>query len=148
MWEKIVRWFIKYAWPLIKQFLLRVLAEVFEWLFNLLKKFLGRWGNKQATDADIKAQEADNKANVSTSAEELERYVVEARVWREVAEKLRVDNEDLQQKLGEIQKKASAQVEDKVNKMTVDKIFEVSKKDLSLKQNIRPLSLPLPENDI
>jgi len=86
--QKLWPWFIKYAWPIVKKYVLAILQG----------------------KARKKAEEAEDKAKSATDKSEANKYRTTAKVWREVAEQFLGGSEELKQSFDEIQSEAYQQI--------------------------------------
>lgn len=132
---------IKLFWPLIKEFLKSVLKEFLAWALNKVKEILQQQSANTRKTAQAKAEAAEVQARNATTKEEADQYAATAKVWREVAETLRQENEALKKKLDDFQQQATSKVDDAVEKMHFDDHFDSSGTDLKLHENRPTLGL-------
>ncbi|MDD2369508.1 MAG: hypothetical protein PHQ90_09410 [Sulfuricurvum sp.] len=98
---------IKIIWPFVKDVILPMVKEfikavVVKYLAKFLEKMhneMDKRFNNRFKDATEKANEADENASKATTDCEKEKYENIAKVWREVADNFRVENEELKAKL-------------------------------------------------
>jgi flagellar motor protein MotB len=99
-----VRSLAELAFPVIKDLLK---AGIFNHLENFVQNIKEQFeigNNQQSENAKAKAQDAEARANAATTPEEATRYKAVAEVWREVAEGLKKENQELKR---EVESKAS-----------------------------------------
>lgn len=132
---------IQLFWPLIKEFLKSVLKEFLAWALNKVKEILQQQSANTRKTAQAKAEAAEAQARNAPTKEEADQYAATAKVWREVAETLRQENEALKKKLDDFQQQATSKVDDAVEKMHFDDHFDSSGTDLKLHENRPTLGL-------
>lgn len=104
LWDLVVRSLAELAFPVIKDLLK---AGIFNHLENLVQNIKEQFeigNNQQSENARAKAQDAEARANAATTPEEATKYKAVAEVWREVAEGLKKENQELKR---EVESKAS-----------------------------------------
>jgi exonuclease VII large subunit len=92
-------WFLKHIWPLIVKHLLKELAAALQTLSKKLKVSIAQRLRSRAEEALKRAAAADATAKAAQTNEARSEAEAIARVWREVAEQFRKENEVLQTKL-------------------------------------------------
>ena len=113
-------WLKKYVWPIIKDYILKLVAFAFKKLSEKLKSVFDERAEKVAEDADAKAHEAEQRAKVAPETNEREKQEAIARLWREVAEKLRQENEALRAKVVELTRDAESELHGNVRDLDPD----------------------------
>ncbi|MEN8213763.1 MAG: hypothetical protein ABFR19_05305 [Pseudomonadota bacterium] len=89
-------WVEKHVWPHIQERLSDILRKGFDNLSSkIAEKFDQRTNRPHQAEAERKAEEADVLAEEASSETEKLNYQNLAKVWREVAEELRTENETL-----------------------------------------------------
>lgn len=97
--------------PIIKALVGKVLDEFSDWLFDRLKEILRRRRAESFDKARAKAAEADERARQAGTPDEAHEQETVARVWREVAEMFRQENEALKAELEAVRCSADRQAE-------------------------------------
>jgi leucyl aminopeptidase (aminopeptidase T) len=141
MLSSIKQLLIQLFWPLIKEFLKSVLKEFLAWALNKVKEILQQQSANTRKTAQAKAEAAEAQARNATTKEEADQYAATAKVWREVAETLRQENEALKKKIDDFQQQATSKVDDAVETMHFDDHFDSSGTDLKLHENRPTLGL-------
>jgi chromosome segregation ATPase len=99
LWGTIVSTLAELAFPAFKDVLKSTLSTYLDELTNSIKKQIEIITKDQSKDAQEKAQDAEEKAANSTDPGDVAKYQAVADVWREVAEGLKKENQDLKQKV-------------------------------------------------
>ncbi len=99
-------WFLKHIWPLIVKHVLKELAFALQTLSKKLRGSIDRRLRSREEQALARATAADEAAKVSSTKEARSEAEAIARVWREVAEQFRQENEVLKAKLDQSASKA------------------------------------------
>jgi chromosome segregation ATPase len=99
LWGTIVSTLAELAFPAFKDVLKSTLSTYLDELTNSIKKQIEIITKDQSKDAQEKAQDAEEKAANSTDPGDVAKYQAVADVWREVAEGLKKENQDLKQKI-------------------------------------------------
>jgi Fe2+ transport system protein B len=98
-------WFIKYGWPIIKEYVIEILIELLKGIKDVIIDIIKK-KKKKYDEYSKKAEEAEQNAKTASSETEKEKFEKIAKIWREVAEDFRKENEDLKNILDlEIEKK-------------------------------------------
>ncbi|MDM8542241.1 hypothetical protein QUF90_14260 [Desulfococcaceae bacterium HSG9] len=139
-------WFKEVAWPFIRQHL----KDIIVFVLDLFKEKLKKWMSQQAKDkedrANQKAEDYEKKANASNDDREAEKFGDIAKVWREVAEQFRQENETLKRKIDELSREVKEEAFKKTNSLEIDLDFSDEKPILSIGHST--YSLPqLPSRD-
>lgn len=147
LWQSVVKWFVKYAWPQIKHLLIIVLKEVINWLFRRLEGHVRNRGRRQEKQASAKATEHQQAADRAGSGPEAEQHRAIAQVWREVAEQFREENESLLQKIAELEEEGRITSQHAVSALEVGDVFDVRDGDIVALPSGQPiLQLPPPSS--
>jgi len=103
-------WFKKYVWPILRQYVL----DVVKWSLEKLRRTAQEWADSRAKaraeEATKRATEAENAATSAASDAEREKHEAVARVWHEVAEQFRQENEALKAKIAEMTAAAESDI--------------------------------------
>lgn len=143
LWQKIVKWFLKVAWPHIRKLIRLVIEEVIKWLVKRFRSFLDSQNRQQEQKAKEKEKGYQKKAEESSNAEEAAKYEAIAKVWREVAEMYRQQNEDLQNRLSVLEQEAMQTAKATTDNLTADAVFVIKgNKDIELLEKPQILELP------
>lgn len=78
----------------------------------------------------------------ATSTQEAEKYQAISEVWKEVAEMYRQENEDLKQKMDRLKRDLYSETTEAVESLNPRNIFNLSKKEITLKKKKKYLQLP------
>jgi predicted RNase H-like nuclease (RuvC/YqgF family) len=99
LWGTIVSTLAELAFPAFKDVLKSTLSTYLDELTNNIKKQIEIITKDQSKDAHERAKDAEEKAANSTDPDDVAKYQAVADVWREVAEGLKKENQDLKQKV-------------------------------------------------
>jgi vacuolar-type H+-ATPase subunit H len=144
MWKTILKFVVSLFWPEIKKLLAKYAKELLAWLDDKIKHVFSARNNQNASDAQTKAEEAVKRAQTEADPLTAETLKAEAKVWQEVAEKYRRENQWLINRLSELSTEGETKVNDSLSGLAFDHAFDVSESDVKAIQN-RPL-LPLQNN--
>ena len=108
--KKLWPWFKEYLWPILREHILELVVLVMSRLKEKFKAWAETRSNERQEQATQKAQEADESARDSATDSEKQKYEAVARVWREVVEQIRVENEALKSKIEELTSAAEAEI--------------------------------------
>lgn len=139
-------WFMKYAWPLIKDYVLDILKTIFSELTKRVKKIFSEMSNQSAATADGNSAAAKAKADASTSAEEKEKWEAIAAVWRDAANMFREENEQLKKKLEEAISSSQDAAEEQIGSINPSMHSTSGTPLLTLGQ--QSTALPIPDKDV
>ena len=138
-------WFLKEVWPLIQNYVIELLRDLAKNLIHKIKEWLESRNKQRDETISSKISEAEEKAANSKDQVEIEKQIAIARVWREVAEMFRIENEELHNKLEQYQKESLDNV---INKF-IDTELELEEKDnklsLSIGEEKEQIFLPNPK---
>jgi hypothetical protein len=113
-------WFKKEIWPKVEKYIIEIVISFIVETFN---KILAWLKNSRKTNEDIinnKINEAEKKASESKEQSEIDKQRAIANVWREVAEMFRKENEELSNKIKEIEINAKESIKNKLNKIELE----------------------------
>ena len=99
-------WFVKNVWPLIREYVIAESVAALKAMVKALKESFNRRMKSRQEEAIKKATVAEQLASTSGTEAERREHEAVARVWREVAEQFRQENESLKAKLGEVTQRA------------------------------------------
>ncbi|RJG11111.1 hypothetical protein D3879_15740 [Pseudomonas cavernicola] len=88
-------WFLENIWPLILKHIISVVTDSLDSLSNRINRFFADRMKKRSQNAAERAHEATEAAAAATTDSEREKHEAVAKVWREVAEQFRSENEAL-----------------------------------------------------
>lgn len=119
---------ITYVWPWIRDHILPEIRDAMNdigkaagvRMREFLDWVLGRLSRDQQDYANAKAEAADANAKAAASDAEREKHEAVAKVWREVAERFRQDNEALRAKFEEFAAREEQKMHDDINAMKPD----------------------------
>lgn len=117
-------WFQKNIWPLIATALIGFIGKRIKDLFDTAETAVQKNYQARAEKAQQSAEEAERLAGEAGTANEREKQEAIAQVWRDVAEQLRIDNEQLRQQLS-----ALAESQQDLSEAEVQWITPVLEKD-------------------
>lgn len=98
-------WFVKNVWPLIVKHMLKEIAAAIQSLTKSLKASIDRRMKTREDEALRRAATAEASAKLATTEAARAESEAIARVWREVAEQFRQENDALKSKLGQVTSK-------------------------------------------
>lgn len=126
MKEMFRKFLIDFIWPIVKDLVKKLLREVIDWLIKEVRKLLNKRSEDQATRASAKANAEEGNARYAKTKEEAERHEAIAKVWREVAEILRRDKEDLEIELEHLRKTAKRKTDESAESMKFEDAVDTS----------------------
>lgn len=100
--------------PALKVLVGKVLDEFCDWLFDRLREVLRRRRAANLDTAEARAAQADERARRAGTPDEAREQEAVARVWREVAEMFRQENEALKAELEGVRRSADRQAQQAV----------------------------------
>ena len=86
-------------WPIVKEQIAELIKSVFCWLKTQMVKKVDQATKERENEASRQASEEEHKAKAAKTHAEAEKHWAIAKVWREVAENFRRDNEELKTQL-------------------------------------------------
>jgi len=101
-WERIVQIIAELLWPIIKDLLNSIIIPHVEEFADLLKEQFNQGASQQTEKAKAKAKDTEEKANAATEPADVEMYKAVSEVWREVAEGLKKENQELKKDVEKI----------------------------------------------
>lgn len=118
--ERFWPWFKEFVWPIIKEHVVDIINFIISTFKNRIKDKVNEQSTKRESDANKNAEEAEEKADQSSNVDDVEKYKAIAKVWREVAEQFRMDNEEIQKKLDDLESGAKATSKNMVDNTNFD----------------------------
>ena len=88
-------------WPIIRDNMIEVVQDLTAWLRKAVAEQFNATTEAQQQRAEDRARDAQRQADSAATDEDRIRANAQAEAWREIAEQLRKDNEELKQKLEE-----------------------------------------------
>lgn len=138
-------WFIKYVWPKIQKYIVEIMAIILKKLKDKIVDTISQKSNGREKNANKKANDAEEKAKKATSASEREKFDAISKVWREVAESFREENEDLKKRIDELISKSEQETKENLSDLNLSVNF--SKEDTILIIDDKPHQIPSPKHD-
>jgi predicted RNase H-like nuclease (RuvC/YqgF family) len=135
-------WFIEFIWPIIKDHVKDLIIFIIGKLLGIVKEWFEEVTQKRKHQAESNAEQAENKAETASSDAEADKYRAVAKVWREVAEQFRIDNENLKNKLYDLETEARTVSEKMVDDMKIDVDFSKEKAIVTIDKNEKEIPLP------
>lgn len=89
-------------WPIIRDSMVEVVQDLAAWLRKALADRFNATTQQQQQRAEDRARDAQNQADQAATDEERIKANAKAEAWREIAEQLRKDNEELKLQLEEV----------------------------------------------
>lgn len=108
--KKLWPWFKDYIWPLLREHVLEIVSWVFAKLKERFEEYFEGRSTQRQEEAKQKAQKAEENARNAIDDTERKTYEAVARIWREVAEQFREENESLKAKVHELTSVAEAEI--------------------------------------
>jgi hypothetical protein len=137
-------WFREFAWPFIRQYMNELIIFVLNLFIDKFKKWVSEQAEKKTETANQKAAEFEQKAKFSQRNEDTEKFIAIAKVWREVAEQFRQENESLKKNIDELSEEIKKEEFAKVDSLKIDLDLSDEKPKLSIGDAIYNLpQLPL-----
>lgn len=130
--------------PALKVLVGKVLDEFCDWLFDRLREILRRHRAESLAKAEARAAQADERARRAGTPDEAREQEAVARVWREVAEMFRQENEALKAELEGVRRSADRQAQQTVSALPLEQVVEPARKALESDGAGRPLRLDGP----
>lgn len=158
LWGTIVSTLAELVFPAFKDVLKSTLSTYLNELTNNIKEQIEIITKNQSKNAQEKAQDAEEKAANSTDPDDVAKYQAVADVWREVAEGLKKENQDLKQKVDSNATISEELIDYKTQAKTWREAYESLQKDneslkseiitikektiSSFQKSMQPLTLP------
>lgn len=130
--EKFWPWFMEYAWPEIKKYLVEILIHLASAIQEKVKNKVSENSDNQVKDFQQKAAEAERSASETVNQEEIDKLKHEAKVWREASERLSKDNIQLQKDIEEITSNLEKTAIDSLDAMKLDITTDDNKTTLAI----------------
>lgn len=140
MWSVIKAALVELLWPIVKDIVKKYSRELIEWLIAKLKEWADTLSLENATVAAKKAQENEAAAKRATTTAEAEKHEAVAKVWREVAEMFRKENDALSDQLLRIKAQAALEGDKVIDEMSFDDA--ITEKDGKLSMSDHQPRLP------
>jgi hypothetical protein len=102
LWEPIVQTIAELLWPIIKDLLKSSIIPHVEEFADLIKEQFNKGASQQTERAKAKAKDAEEKAKAATEPADVAMYKAVSEVWREVAEGLQKENQELKKDVEKI----------------------------------------------
>lgn len=126
MWQKAIEmltkiiwpWIKVNVWPIIQAKLIDVVVELVGWAFQQIKDLLTSNNHNRYTEAKKKEEAAQKRAESTVDPVAASEANAEARIWREVAEQYRRDNEDLKEKLAKLESESIRDATREISEIT------------------------------
>ncbi|WKN21018.1 hypothetical protein [Azotobacter vinelandii] len=110
--------------PLLKALVGKVLDEFSDWLFERLREMLRRRRTTNLGELEARAAQADERARRAGSADEAREQEAVARVWCEVAEMFRRENEALKAELEGVRRGAGRRARQAMATLPIGQVVE------------------------
>lgn len=123
MWKMIRKALIELFWPIFKDVMKKYSRELIEWLMTKLKNWLTSRNATNAKTAESKAEACEAAAMTAASPEEAEKHEAIAKVWREVAEMFRQENEALSAELQHFRAQAQSENNEAVEALSFENVI-------------------------
>lgn len=117
-------WFVKNVWPIIEKQIVDIFGKAAGTAKDSAYDWLDRRKKAREEAAQKRAAEAEEMARNAPTDAEAEKHRAIAQVWHEVAEQFRRENEELKEKLDDIQKKSASDFRDEMKSMDVMGIIQ------------------------
>ncbi|MEH7236766.1 hypothetical protein [Bacillus sp. JJ1562] len=129
MWKKFLELFIKKAWPVIKELLVRYGKEILEFIFEKLSEFIKSWIEKIKNEKMAKAEESHEKASTATDPEEKKKYEYEYEFYKKEAESYAEKMKDMEEELEKLKQSIREDVTKKTKDLKAENLFSTNTKD-------------------
>jgi hypothetical protein len=107
--KRVWPWFLEYIWPIIREYVRELVESLLRDLQERIRSWFAARSQLREEHATRQASDAEGCAGQATNVSDRERFEAIAKVWREVAEMFREENERLQSKVDELVRDAGAQ---------------------------------------
>jgi F0F1-type ATP synthase membrane subunit b/b' len=101
LWSIFLKALWPLLWPVIRDNMVEVVQDLATWLRRVLADRFNATTQKQQERAQERARDAQQQADRASTDEERIQANAKAEAWREIADQLRKDNEELKQQLEE-----------------------------------------------
>jgi F0F1-type ATP synthase membrane subunit b/b' len=101
LWSAFLKLLWPLLWPIIRDNMVEVVQDLAAWLRKALADRFNSTAEAQQQRAEDRARSAQEQADQAATDEERIKANAKAEAWREIAEQLSKDNEELKQQLEE-----------------------------------------------
>lgn len=143
-------WFIRNAWPVIKQHVLEVIRILLDILKDKIKDYVSKRSEQKEYEAEERVKDAENRAKSANSQQEREKWEAIAGAWQEVANTFREENEALKKRIEELTSEVMTESEDVIENTKIVADFLPHQTSLTIGNKTRVLpnvTLNMPEDD-
>lgn len=133
MKKKMIAWFIKIAWPVIKFVIVNFGTEITSYVFNLLKVNAKKRSIFKAEEAMRKAEDAEREAENAEDPELKVQYFEIAKAYKEEAEYHKKFINDFIEEIEKSSADILKNVQKEVSKVEAEDLFIFDKKQGTLK---------------
>jgi len=102
VFEFVWPWVVENIWPILQAHVIDLLLKGLRTLSESIFHEVKHRDDASSTEAEEKADAAERSAKLADTEAERDKQESIAKIWREVAEKYRVDNEELRRKIEDI----------------------------------------------
>jgi guanylate kinase len=110
-------WVKEHVLPLIKEFVKNVVIKHLSQFLEKMKTDIDKHFEKRYQNATEKANEAERNASQASTDSEKQKYEDIAKIWRQVADELRIENEELKTKIKDLTIEAENGIINETNNM-------------------------------
>jgi len=101
LWSMFLQALWPLLWPVIRDNMVEVVQDLASWLRKAIDERFNATTQKQQQQAEDRAHDAQQQAYHAATDEERIQANAKAEAWREIADQLRKDNDELKQQLEE-----------------------------------------------
>lgn len=101
LWSAFLKVLWPLLWPIIRDNMIEVVQDLAAWIRKALGDRFNATTAAQQQRAEDRARDAQQQADSAATDEDRIKAIAKAEAWREIAEQLRKDNEELKQQLEE-----------------------------------------------
>jgi len=101
LWSVFLKVLWPLLWPIIRDNMIEVVHDLAAWIRQVLGERFNATSAAQQQRAEDRARDAQQQADSAATNEDRIKANAKAEAWREIAEQLRKDNEELKQQLEE-----------------------------------------------
>ena len=101
LWSAFLKVLWPLLWPIIRDNMIEVVQDLAAWIRKALADRFNATTEAQQQRAEDRARDAQQQADSAATDEDRIKANAKAEAWREIAEQLRKDNEELKQQLEE-----------------------------------------------
>ena len=101
LWSAFLKVLWPLLWPIIRDNMIEVVQDLAAWIRKALADRFNATTEAQQQRAEDRARDAQQQADSAATDEDRIKATAKAEAWREIAEQLRKDNEELKQQLEE-----------------------------------------------